>query len=531
MEVIEKIIEMRRTQQVKLVGFYAVLVAAFLYLCNSYIWFTAEESFVAYRYAENLVDHGVITWNVGQGPVEDFASFLWVILNAGALLMGVSPLGFSKGISILSVLLIVGFLVWKGRDKPWYLQLGMPAALALSPAVAVTTVQGLETMFISLLLFAVSIVSVWSLQSPHPYLFVAWYALVGMAGLADSATLLFGGGAFVVLGAILFMRDRSVLARFLLSGVPFVALGTAYVAWRIWYFGHIPSGPADLMSGAFGADVQDTVQFFTNVLVPYLFVGIISFASADDERSVEVIPTIAGAVLLGAYWVNMDPVQGVPWSEAIPVLPAVLYVCLHLPSPIESVQWRGQFAAATLGLLLVGWPLHTYADANRETKRRPPGDQIAVGKSIQGIEGRLFTEKGGALAYYSDWTVPEELGSVDDETHTASLQKQLQTFAPDLIGLRMTGNRISLSEAPWREVSSYIETNPYAAIAVTKSTDTKKHLYLIRATSPVCRETIGHLKQVRSIPHASVDAVVPDSLDLPVVDVLDWEQAGRACRQ
>lgn len=531
METIDEVVRMKWSQKGKLLGFYVALAAVFLYLCNSYIWFTADESFVTYRYAQNLVDHGEIAWNVGQGPVEGFTSFLWMILNAGALFVGVSPLAFSKGISIFSVLVIIALLVWKGRDKPWYLQLGLPAALALSPAVAVLTVQGLGTMVTGLLLLAVSALSVRILKAPEPRWYLAWYAFAYVAALAQPDTLFFSAGVFVVVGAALLAQNRRTFGVFLLWGLPFAALGAGYVAWRVWYFGLLPLESMSFAAASFDPAVRHTAQFVVNVLVPYLLVGIIAFAGADDERSVEVIPTIAGTVLFGAYLVNAESAQGILWSEAIPVLPAVLYVCLHLPSPIESGRWRAQFAAATLGLLLVGWPLHTYADANQETAHRSLDDQIAVGKLLQGIEGRLFTPKSGPLAYYSGWTVLDRLGpDADDRAADSTLQARLQSFEPDLIALRMEG-RFSPARSPWREVYPYLKDNPYAVVAATKSTATRKHVYLVRPTSPICKKMVGHLKQARSIPHVSVETVMPDSLDMPVVDVLDWQQGARVCRQ
>lgn len=522
-----------RVERIKLIGFYVVLVAVFLYLCNEYMGFTFDDSFVAYRYAENLIDHGALTWNVGQEPVEGFTSLLWVVLNAGALLVGVSPLAFSKGISILSVLLMLAFLVWKGANRPWYLQLGLPAALAMSPAVAVLTVQGMETMVAGLLVLAVSVGSVWVLRAPGPQVYALWYGLVFVASLARPETLLFSAGVFVTLGVLLFRRNLSAFGFFLLWGLPLLALGGGYVGWRLWYFGHLLPSPVYAALDSVGAGMSYMANFVVSVLVPYLVLGAISFATADRDRGGEVLPTMVGIGLFGIYLLNVDPIQGFLWRYAMPLLPALLYISLHLPAPFPLTQRKGQVAAVVLVGILVGWPVHTYSDAQHETTSRSSQTRIAAGKALDGVEGRLFTADSGALAYYSEWSVIERIGlnSEDIVYGDVSRSKTLRTFEPDLVGLPVQGDQISFSEAPWALAFPYIEQEPYVAVAATKSTASRKQVYFLRATSPVCRKTVGHLKQLRALPHVPVDQVLPEAGSVPVADVLATAQAGNVCRQ
>jgi hypothetical protein len=118
---------------------------------------------------------------------------------------------FSKGFSILSVLVIIVVLLRKGTEQPWYLQVGIPAALALSPAVAVLTIQGLETMFAALLMLATSAISVSIVKAPSPGGMLLWYGCAFVAGLVRPDSLVFSAGIFATLVAIYWFSDRAEL--------------------------------------------------------------------------------------------------------------------------------------------------------------------------------------------------------------------------------------------------------------------------------------------------------------------------------
>ena len=82
-----------------------------------FIEFTLDDSYITYRYSENLAQgHGPV-WNIGEDPVEGYTSFLWMLLNSGFIKAGVSPEVGSKLFSLLSAtgLMLILALIRYGK--------------------------------------------------------------------------------------------------------------------------------------------------------------------------------------------------------------------------------------------------------------------------------------------------------------------------------------------------------------------------------------------------------------------------------
>lgn len=502
----------------KLIILSALLFVPFLALCYKYLGFTIDDSFIAWRYSENLVNHGALTWNPGQDPVEGFTSFLWVILNAGALSVGIGPVVFSKGLSIFSVLAIVVILLRKGTDQPWYVQFGLPAAVALSPAVAVLTIQGLETMFAALFMLATSAISVKIVKAPSRRRFLLWYGCAFIAGLIRPDSIVFSAGIFATIVAIFQFSDRARLQSFLILSLPFFVMGGCYMAWRTWYFGYLFPNPTYLKGDSLGGGVLYTAGFFSGVLAPYLVIGSVAAMRVAEERLTEILPTITGSLLFGGYLLNVEPIQGYLWRYAIPVLPALLYCILNLQWPLKPSHWKNRLSSGALAIILLLWPLHTYPTATGEVMRRPAHDRVAVGKALEGLEGRLFTSESGALAYYSEWKVLDLLGLNSEQIAHGTPRKQaLRKFEPDVIGLLVPGNTVKPSGHRWEPTLPYIQAQEYVAVAATQKTSRSHHLYFVDPSSSLCEEVVSRLRTIDSVEYTPVKALIPDSIDVSTV--------------
>ena len=78
----------------------------------------ADDSFVSFRYAWNLVHGHGLVYNAGE-RVEGYSNLLWTLLMAGGLTLGVAPEVASKALGILCWLLLVGFLAlrsWRRQE-------------------------------------------------------------------------------------------------------------------------------------------------------------------------------------------------------------------------------------------------------------------------------------------------------------------------------------------------------------------------------------------------------------------------------
>jgi hypothetical protein len=139
---------------------WPVLVAAAVLVPHAAAFdFVSDDAFISFRYAKNLAEHGELVFNLGE-RVEGFTNFLWTILLALGIKLGVSPvlssrfLGIVFGIGTLAVVARLSLRLDRERPSPFHLV--APLGLALMGAFACWCSGGLETQlftFLSLLAF------------------------------------------------------------------------------------------------------------------------------------------------------------------------------------------------------------------------------------------------------------------------------------------------------------------------------------------------------------------------------------------
>ncbi len=116
--------------------------------------FISDDGYISFRYAHNLAYHGELSFNLGD-RVEGYTNFLFTVLLAGLLKLGVRPDAASR---ILGTIFAIGTLVLVhlltrlyrgGRPTGW--DFLAPALLAASGTFAVWCAGGLETQMFALL--------------------------------------------------------------------------------------------------------------------------------------------------------------------------------------------------------------------------------------------------------------------------------------------------------------------------------------------------------------------------------------------
>ena len=106
----------RRLRLVALAGL--LLVAAAALVAHSLAFdFVTDDAFISFVYAKNLARHGQLVFNLGEHPVEGYTNFLWTLLLAGLLKLGLVPeltsrvLGTAFGVGTL------GSCAWISRAR------------------------------------------------------------------------------------------------------------------------------------------------------------------------------------------------------------------------------------------------------------------------------------------------------------------------------------------------------------------------------------------------------------------------------
>jgi len=208
--------------------------------------FLNDDAFISFRYAENLVRHGALTYNPGE-RVEGYTNFLWTVIMAAVLRLGADPVPWSKtigiGFSVATLLGLFVFSTWwartqtgRARSSAWAAV--APLLLALASPFAAWSEGGLETALFTFLVTTAALRHVVELaderRGPWSAVACALAAMTRPEGLLLFALL----AAHRLAHHLLRTRgDRSVLALVRWAGL-FAALFSPYWAWRWTYYGY-----------------------------------------------------------------------------------------------------------------------------------------------------------------------------------------------------------------------------------------------------------------------------------------------------
>ncbi|MCX5752081.1 MAG: hypothetical protein NTW97_00385 [Candidatus Krumholzibacteria bacterium] len=214
-----------KSTQAKLVMFTCMAIVALTVAYAVYATATAprwivDDSFILFRYADNLANHGQLNWNLGENPVEGYTGATLVFLLSIAIKLGISPILASHVIGIACFFLggLFILLILRGFN------VGSAVALALyfaAPFMYTHEWSGLETtLFAAAMLF-----SVYAFTSRHRALFLFSIILLSLTRPEGA-----------LLAAILFLIFRPFSYKSLFI---FVTPLLVYFLWRWAYYGRI----------------------------------------------------------------------------------------------------------------------------------------------------------------------------------------------------------------------------------------------------------------------------------------------------
>ncbi|MEM6569913.1 MAG: hypothetical protein AAF957_15995 [Planctomycetota bacterium] len=229
----------RRTRIAVLVGLGGALLTAALFAAlASRHAFIGDDAFISFRYAENLIaGHGLV-FNPGE-RVEGYTNFLWTVLIAAVMAVGLPPEPLSNALGIAAGAVLLALVARMGaRERGWGDPLVWlaPLGLAANRTFAAWSTGGLETMLFALLLFAglARFLEERERDAARP--------LVSAVLLAAATLTRPEGGLAFVLAAAFFaietLRSRPRALRPVLTwGLTYGAIVGAHLAFRIAYYG------------------------------------------------------------------------------------------------------------------------------------------------------------------------------------------------------------------------------------------------------------------------------------------------------
>lgn len=495
-------------------GFLSLLITVFAGLSTQFFWFTLDDAYITLRYSKHLAEGYGIVWNVGANPVEGYTSFLWMIIGVIPHSAGLPPVIFMKVFGVVSTVLTITVIYGYGRFRSinqWILLIGS-AQIAVSPAVAVLSVQGMETTTAMLLVTFVTISAIEVIRNYSTKWAVGMNIALFIGMLTRPDLVVFGIFLEIGLAGLLYRQKQiSDLKNLILIGFLLVFLpGIVYILSRYLYFGYIFPNPFYIKSGfSLGGPIQ-IFEFVMLLAGPVLFVTLATSLLYTQSRKalIKMSPLVLAIVGFLSLYIYIEPIQGFLYRFLIPVFPAtILILMLTLNQSklnVEDIDIRSwPVMRVVMAVLLISglfvYPLFTAPESLSQTDRRTQGDRVVMGQALGLIEGEgyeMFVTESGAIPYYSGWEAIDELGLNSEQiAHNGLNQQYLSDYEPDLIQMLVSGQP-SMIQAKSPETATYLNNSSYSLVAAvhkqnadrTNIASDRFHVYFVNTESEGYRD-------------------------------------------
>jgi len=249
---------------------------------------TVDDAYIYFRYAENLANHGDISWNIGETPVEGYTGIFWLVLLAGAIKLGISP------IITTHVLGIIGFAL--GAIGLWTIfkqikinYFGQYAALLLyttTPLLYTHIFSGLETTIFLGLILASMAVAINAIIKKNIPTTISLFIVLLLTGLTRPEGVAFAGILGLILLIFIYKQKKSYLKQYIILGILFYIIpASLYMIWRINLYGYIFPNTyyAKELSGFQVSNITDMGRFFISYFAAPTVLGIFLLLPSLDS--------------------------------------------------------------------------------------------------------------------------------------------------------------------------------------------------------------------------------------------------------
>ena len=247
-----------------------------------------EDAAMLMRYAQNLSGGHGIVWNIGEHPVDGATDFLFMVVSAAFIKLGLTVGQSVRGIGFVSHILTVLIVYWTNRRVN-------KASILFSFLSGFYLIVGTGLSYVAAYFgtpfFALAAASTWTLgliliqKEDSPFWLSLAFAVSGLiTGLIRPEGVIL---ASLMLLAVIVMRGvRRSVSILIIFGAVFLVLGGAYFIWRWNYFGYpLPNpfykkGAGGLQWDSFNNSLLNTLR----LCLPMVIAFILGFRSRETTK-------------------------------------------------------------------------------------------------------------------------------------------------------------------------------------------------------------------------------------------------------
>jgi arabinofuranosyltransferase len=465
-----------------------------------------EDAAMLMRYADHLAHGYGIVWNIGQPPVDGATDFLFMVVVAALMKIGI-PLGRAvRVLGLVSLAALVLLIYWVNR-RLWKSHIAFAAlsALYLAFGAGLTYVAAyFGTPFFALFAALTWTLSLILIQKENPPLWLSLlFALSGLiTGLIRPEGVIL---ASLMMISILVMKGWRASAKTIAIFIGiFLVLGGAYFLWRWNYFGYPLPNPFYKKGG--GILYWDGLQAsFTNVFSLcglFLLAYLIGFRSTKTARQTIafLIPVIgfASAFILissetnfgGRFQYALLPIVLLSW------FPLVRGFDQEIGAPALGQMETRRRGLVSASLLVVAVLVLCSSYSQGISIDYSRDGRYDMAQALQAYSGRgysMATSEAGLLPLYSQWNAIDTWGLNDEWiAHNGGITADyLDRYKPELIIFHAHFSPLAPPTTPdhypdpiWfamtMTLKDYAESHHYILAAVFGVTPYDTHYYYVR---------------------------------------------------
>jgi hypothetical protein len=431
-----------------------VLFAVLVFIGNTYQlhlerW---DDAYITFRFADRVAAGQGLIWNLGGAPVEGYTSPLHMLILAAGIRLGLNPELASLLIGLVGAAVTFAMMLLIVRSFLGGLR---PAAVLvlsiflLDKTTAFHVTSGLETQLFVVMLCAAYLAALWFVESPR------WFGSILLALTTFMAILTRPEGAIYavgIYGALIYyslQRERAtdgkgrLLLRLLLPSFAATLVGTAYLLWKLNYFGYLLPNPYYVKSDQVSLAGINNVLFwlahlalwFSPVLVATLLFWLKKRSAIAISWSLQtqakVLLTLGPPLLALLYYVTIVHEVGGAHRFSYPTyFYLIIAAAVIFAFTANALATLKPFRLAAPALAIIWLVVPPVVQGSWRTSPRPLSDfhqyHLKIAKALQatglGSKGTVLCDAAGVIPYVSGFNQVDRVGLTDN---TLSGRKKL----------------------------------------------------------------------------------------------------------
>ena len=399
-------------------GIFAISIIVFILFCEKYIHYTIDDAFIFYRYSDNIANGFLFSWNYDGEKEFGFTSYLYTIVVALGIKLGLDPIIFSKAVTVfsgISIMFLVGYSLKIFTDNKFKLYFLASLPLAFTPYFALHSITGMETIFFGAL-FLASVISYSCFVKKNNKYFLGLAIIFTIFSIFTRYEAVLVPIAFFVyiLYQKIFLKESTKITYILLNFIPILFL-VGLLLWNLNYFGQPLPNPFYVKETRDMTDVVRSIYEICAFLAsssPFLLLTILKLKTHLKNKFssfliIQIIVSLFPFIFI-TQWIN--PFYRYYIFE-YPVLIILGILSLYLLKDKLEIGKYSKIAFVVAIVFLIAFNLPTNADVTHFVHTQSntlENTHIKIGK-ILGKYPELkhntiaTVVDAGAIPYFSKW--------------------------------------------------------------------------------------------------------------------------------